>query len=78
MYPAHDDYPGDGGPPWLNGRPATAAETPAVDRARQAQRDRDAALLAGVTTSPDRPGVVPVLAPGEVVTLDVAAAEGVL
>ena len=59
MYPAHDDDVGRGGPPWLNGRPATAAETPVVDRARQAERDRETArLLAGVLTTAERPGVV--------------------
>jgi len=45
--------------PWLNGRPCTAAETPVVDRARQAERDRETArLLAGVLTTAERPGVV--------------------
>jgi len=58
MYPAHEEAPGPRGVPWLNGRPCTAAETPVVDRARQAERDRDTArLLAGVLTTAERPGV---------------------
>jgi hypothetical protein len=35
----------------LNGRPATAPELAAIERARQCQRDRDRELLAGVLTA---------------------------
>jgi hypothetical protein len=58
MYPSHEEAPGPREVPWLNGRPATAAETPVVERARQAERDRETRrLLAGVLTTADRPGV---------------------